>query len=267
MRPIHMTRRYLHLWRSLAARSITAQLAYRGDFLLGVLRNLGGVALAIIFYQVLFLRTESIAGWSRNEVLVLFGTFRVVKGILAFLVEDNITALPDLVRSGEFDFALLKPVNTRFLLSCTTVNLGALADTAVGFGIVIYATRTLPGVGVGAIALYIGLVACAVVIFANLLFALLTVSFWAGKVDGLQFLFDELLNLAGLPVSVYRGALGAAVSYVIPLGLAATVPAGVIAGHRDLFFVAYAPLFAVASSIGAHFFWRRAVGSYTSAGG
>ncbi len=267
MQPIHTTRRYLRLWRALAARSITAQLAYRGDFLLGVARNLGGVALAIVFYQALFLHTDSIAGWSRNEVLVLFGTFRVVKGILAFFVEDNITALPDLVRSGEFDFALLKPVNTRFLLSCTTVNLSALADTAVGVGIVAYAARALPGVGIGGIILYAGLVACAAVIFANLLFALLTISFWAGKVDGLQFLFDEILNLAGLPIAVYRGALGAVVSYVIPLGLAATVPASIIAGHRDLFFVGYAPLFAVGSSIGAQLFWRYAIGSYTSAGG
>ncbi len=90
-----------------------------------------------------------------------------------------------------------------------------------------YAARARAGtLGIGAIALYAGLVACAVVIFANLLFALLTVSFWAGKVDGLQYLFDEILNLAGLPVAVYKGALGAFVSYVIPLGIAATVPAG-----------------------------------------
>lgn len=73
--------------------------------------------------------------------------------------------------------------------------------------------------------------------------------------------------LAGLPVSVYKGALGVVVTYLIPLGIAATVPAGLITGHPDPFFVVYAPVFAVMTGIGSQLFWRRAVRAYTSGGG
>jgi len=261
-------RRYSRLWRYLAGRSMMAQLAYRGDFLMGVVRNVGYVALAIIFYKVLFLRTASIAGWSQTAILLLFGTFRIVKGVLYFFAEDNIATIPALVRSGEMDFVLLKPVSARFLLSCSGVNLGAAANAVIGLGVVLYAVRSAPPSGPWGISVaYVALVACAVVIFYNILFTLLTVSFWATKVDGLQYLFEEVLNLAGLPISVYKGAVGVVFSYLIPLGVAATVPAGLLAGHPDPVSYVYAPTCAVLTGAVSQWVWRRAVGSYTSAGG
>lgn len=261
-------RRYARLWGYLARRSMMAQLAYRGDFLMGLARNAGYIALAVVFYQVLFLRTDSIAGWSQSEILLLFGTFRIVKGVLYFFVEDNIGAIPDSVRSGEMDFVLLKPLSARFLLTCSRVNLGAASNALIGAGLVAYGLHALPPVhGLGAPLAYLALIACAVAIFYNILFMLMTVSFWTVKVDGLQVLFDEILNMAGLPVSVYRGALGLLFSYLLPLGVAATVPAGVLTGRQDPIFYLYAPLFAVASAIASHWLWRKAIGSYTSAGG
>ncbi len=261
-------RRYARLWAYLARHSMMAQLAYRGDFLMGLARNLGYIALAVVFYGVLFLRTNSIAGWSQPQILLLFGTLRIVKGILYFFVEDNIGAIPDGVRSGEMDFVLLKPLSARFLLTCSRVNLGAASNALIGAGLVAYALRALPPVhGLGAPLAYLALIACAVAIFYNVLFMLMTVSFWTVKVDGLQVLFDEVLNMAGLPVSVYRGALGLLFSYLLPLGVAATVPAGVLIGRQDPIFYLYAPLFAVASGLASRWLWRKAIGSYTSAGG
>ncbi len=172
------------------------------------------------------------------------------------------------IEAGEMDFVLLKPLSARFLLTCSRVNLGAASNALIGAGLAAYALHVLPPVqGLGAPLAYLALVACAVAIFYNLLFMLMTVSFWTVKVDGLQVLFDEVLNMAGLPVSVYRGALGLLFSYLLPLGVAATVPAGVLMGRHDPVFYLYAPLFAVASAIASHWLWRKAIGSYTSAGG
>jgi ABC-2 type transport system permease protein len=261
-------RRYGRLWLYLARRSAIAQLAYRGDFLMGLARNVASIALAIVFLQVLFLRTDSIAGWSQPAVLLLFGTFRLVKGLLYFFAEDTVTAIPEILRRGEMDFVLLKPVGARFLLTCAQINLGAVSNAAIGGGLVLYGLRSLPAVSQPVAPLaYLALVACAVVIFYNALFMLMTVSFWASRVDSLQYLFDELLNMAGLPVSVYRGVLGVLFSYVIPLGVAATVPAAVLTGRADTVFIVYAPLCAIATSLLSQWLWRRAVGSYTSAGG
>jgi len=264
-------KRYVRLWAYLSRRSMTAQLAYRGDFAMGIVRNAGYVARSLAFYQVLFLRTGSIAGWSQPAVLLLFGTFRIVKGVLYFFVEDNIAAIPGFVRDGQMDFVLLKPVSARFLLTCAQVNLGSLFNAAVGAGLVVYGLRAAPesvgGAGGGALLAYAALIACAVAIFYNVLFMLITVAFWVVNVDGLQYLFDEVLNMAGLPISVYRGGLGFVFSYLLPLGVAATVPAGLLTGHRDTFFYVYAPVCAVATGFLSHWLWRRAIGAYTSAGG
>lgn len=261
-------RRYVRLWSFLARRSMMAQLAYRGDFVMGVARNGAYVALTLIFYQVLFLRTGRIGGWSEPAVLLLFGTFRVVKGVLYFFVEDNITTIPTYVRSGEMDFVLLKPVSARFLLTCNRVNVGALFNTAVGLCLVVYGVGTLAStVSYGLLLAYAALILCAVVIFYNLLFILMTASFWLVKIDGLQYLFEELLNMAGLPVTIYRGALGFAFSFLVPLDIAATVPAGLLTGHTAPIFYVYTPAFLLGSSLFSQWIWRRGIAGYTSAGG
>jgi len=268
MTALSVTRRYGRLWAYLARRSMMAQLAYRGDFAMGVARNAGYLALALVFYQVLFMRTGSIAGWSQPAVLLLFGVFRIVKGVLYFFVEENIAAIPGFVRDGQMDFVLLKPINARFLLTCAQVNLGSLFNAAIGAGLVVYGLNALHAApGVGALAACAALIVCAVAIFYNMLFMLITVSFWVVNVDGLQYLFDEVLNMAGLPSAVYRGALGLVFSYVIPLGVAATVPAGLLTGHNAPILYAYAPVCAVVTTVLSQWLWRRAIEGYTSAGG
>ncbi len=268
MKALAVIRRYARLWRYLARRSMMTQLTYRGDFLMGLARNAATVALALVFYQVLFRQTNHIAGWNEPALLMLYGTFRLVKGILYFFAEDTITAIPEAVRRGELDFLLLKPVSARFLLTCAQVNLGAVFNTAIGVGLVLYGLHAnATPLTAGMVAGYMGLVLCAVVIFYNILFMVMTVAFWAIKVDGLQYLFDELLNMAGLPSAAYRGALGVLFSYVLPVGLAASVPAGVLAGHAAPLLYLYAPIFAVAGCIASARLWRLAVAGYTSAGG
>ena len=268
MNIIVVMRRYGRLWRYLAHRSMMTQLTYRGDFLMGLARNAATVALALVFYQVLFLQTTSIAGWNESALLVLYGTFRLVKGMLYFFAEDTIMAIPEAVRKGELDFLLLKPVSARFLLTCAQVNLGAVINAVIGVGLVLYGVQgTDTPITAGLVVGYLGLVVCAVIIFYNILFMVMTAAFWAVKVDGLQYLFDELLNMAGLPSAAYRGVLGVLFSYVLPVGLAASVPAGVLAGHASNVPYIYAPIFAGAACVASNQLWRRAVADYTSAGG
>ncbi len=175
-----------------------AQLAYRGDFVMGLLRNVAAIALTLVFYEVLFLRTDSIAGWSQPAILVLFGTFRVVRGILYFFSEDTITTIPDILQQGEMDFVLLKPVNSRFLLTCGQINLGAVSNAAIGAGLVLYGLHALPPVTspVAPVA-YIALIICAVIIFHNLLFMMMTISFWTGKVDSLAVSDRRVIKYGG----------------------------------------------------------------------
>jgi ABC-2 type transport system permease protein len=261
-------RRHARLWIYLARRSLMTQLTYRGDFFLGLARNAATVALILAFYSVLFLRTNSIAGWDLPALLVLYGSFRLVRGILYFFAEDTITAIPEAVRRGELDFILVKPVSARFLLTCAQINLGAALNAAIGLGLVLYGVRTgHTAVTAGAVAGYVALIVCAVITFYNLLFMVMTLSFWVVKVDGLRYLFEELMNMAGLPSGAYRGALRVLFTYLLPLGVAATVPAGVLTGHAMPGFYLYAPICAVVSSLASAWLWRRALAAYTSAGG
>lgn len=261
-------RRYGRLWRYLAHRSIMTQLTYRGEFLMGLARNAATVALALVFYQVLFSRTQSIAGWNEPALLALYGTLRLVRGVLYFFVEDTITAIPDAVLRGDLDFILLKPVSARFLLTCAQVNLGAALNTAIGIGLVVYGVHAsaLP-LAIWGLAGYLGLVICAVAIFYNILFMVMITSFWTGKVDGLRYIIEEFLNMAGLPGAAYKGVLWVIFSYVVPVGIAASVPAGVLVGHAEPVLYLYAPIFATATCITSTWLWRRAITGYTSAGG
>lgn len=258
----------LTVWWFLVRRSLATQATYRTDFLFGILRQQVYVAMMLLFYQAIFSHTDAINGWTQADLIVLYGTYRIVKGFLYCVVERNIADIPALVRTGEMDYVLLRPLGGRFYLTFKHLTFNPLADVLVGGALLFYRYLAMahpPVTTAWAWGGYVGTIACAVLVFYNVLFTLMTSAFWWGRIDNLAYLFDELLNMGGIPTSVYHGALGLVFSVIVPVSLAATVPADLLRGHAT--FSPVVPLAALATSLASQWVWRLAQAHYTSAGG
>ena len=85
----------------------------------------------------------------------------------------NADELSELVRTGTLDFALLKPIDTQFLVSLTRIEWSSLGNFVVGIALMGYSMHQLHyWPGLVQIALYPVYVLCGVAIYYSLMIAL-----------------------------------------------------------------------------------------------
>jgi ABC-2 type transport system permease protein len=183
-------------------------------------------ALQLCFMNVLYSHTDSIAGWSRWEVVLLVGTSHLIQQLFTAIFLTNVTDLSELIRTGRLDFLLLLPVNTRFLISFRKVDLGAFVNAATAVGVIVYALKELGYVpGVLQTAVFLALCVVGTLIHYSLIFLLATVSFWTVRAQGIIWGYYNLFNIARLPESAFKGAYKAFFTYGLPILLVSNVPA------------------------------------------
>jgi len=109
--------RYLKLYFYLFKFSCIQYLEHRIDFLTNTLRSLGWIGVALISFAILFQQSNTIAGWNRNELLLMFGMYMLINESWYALFSENLVNFSELIRLGDFDHILLLPVSTQFISS------------------------------------------------------------------------------------------------------------------------------------------------------
>lgn len=105
---------------------------YKVDFVIGVLGVFLGQGLNLLFLNVLFQHIPSLIGWSFQQIAFIYGFSLIPKGI-DHLFFDNLWALGQrLVRKGEFDKYLTRPINPLFHILVETVQIDAMGELLVG---------------------------------------------------------------------------------------------------------------------------------------
>jgi ABC-2 type transport system permease protein len=242
-------------------------MTFKTNFILWIVVELCWFALQLTFINVIYLHTESIAGWSKWQVVMLIGASHFIQEIFQAIFLINCTNLSELVRTGKLDFLLLLPVNTRFLVSVRQVDLGSLVNAAIAGGVMIYAARQLDLIPSPVqITMFLLLCVAGVVIHYSLMFLLATVSFWTVRAQGIVWAYYNLFNVSRLPDSAFRGWFKVVFTFAIPMLLVSNVPVRVLTDRLEsplhiLLLVGLAIGCLALSELG----WRFSVRHYTSA--
>jgi len=135
--------RYLGVYGALWKNSVTRETMFKGNFLLWIVVEVLWFGLQLCFIGVLYLHTETIGTWTKWQVVMLTGASHFIQQTFQAFFLINCTNLSELVRTGKFDFLLLLPVNTRFVVSLRQVDLGAFVNGASGLAVMAYAARQM----------------------------------------------------------------------------------------------------------------------------
>src|SRR3954470_8396486 len=148
---------YLELWKN----SVAREMGFKSNFILWIIVELLWFALQLAFFNVIYSHTDSIAGWTRWEVVLLVGASHFIQQLFQAFFLTNCVNLSELVRTGKLDFMLLLPVNTRFLVSLRTVDLGGFVNATSAVAVIMFSIHKLQIVpGAGHIIGFILLVFC-----------------------------------------------------------------------------------------------------------
>ena len=260
--------RYLRLIAHFARASLQEEAAYQANFYISLLHSLLNFATGVLGVVVLFSQIETVNGWSFSATLALLGVYLTIGALRSLFIGPSLEALAGMdgeVWSGQFDFTLLRPVDTQFLASLRKWQPFALLDLVLGLGVL----------GVAVIQLSQALTTAHVVVFLVTLGASVTVLYaillaFAGLVfwsPGVLFtwVFDGLFQLARYPLGLYPGWLRLVLTWVVPVGVMTTVPAQALTGTLPLGMLAGSLALAAVLLIGASALFRFGLRRYASA--
>jgi ABC-2 type transport system permease protein len=262
--------RYLRLLGALARYGLAREFAFRGNFLAKVAVELLWLFILLIFYRTIFARTALVAGWSESEYLVFVGCYFALAGVIETLFLSNCNEFADLIRSGDLDFLLLKPIDEQFLVTCRALDWSTAPNVFIGFGVM--------GVALNQIGwhfdplragLFVVLFLCGVALAYSFLLILTSTSVWLIRNQSLFEMWWLVTSLMRYPREIFQGRLASPLgwffTFVIPVMTVISVPADVMVRALDPRMVAYMAVAAVVMLAASRRFFRAALRRYRSA--
>jgi ABC-2 type transport system permease protein len=258
--------RYLRLLLVQLRVSAAAGMAYRADFLIEGLMSLATIGLTLLPLIVLYDGRETVAGWDEPSAFVVIAFFMAVKAVLDGVVSPSFVDLVERIRSGAFDYVLLKPVDAQAMVSASRFEPWQIFNLLGAIAIAIYAFSKRGGPpGLDHLALGLVLVISGVLAMYSLWLLCAAASVWVVRLDNLTYLLGAVFDTARWPVQVFRGVWQFLFTFVIPVALMTTFPAMALLGRLEL----TTGLATIGGSAGllvlSRLMWRHAIRNYTSA--
>jgi len=218
------------------------EMTFRGNFLITVVTRGFWFAAQLTLFEIIFQSLGAdgqINSWHRAEYFAFMATGMLINAIIESFFMPNCAQFSELIRTGNLDFALLKPIDTQFLISFEKMDLAMLNQVLLAFALLVYSFSQLElTISVLTVAAFLALVLCGVAVFYSLMLMLAASSVWFGRNQGLYDFWFYITVFARYPRSIYSGSaagevLRAAFTFVIPILLVVTVPARVLIDKMD----------------------------------
>ncbi len=213
------------LFFKLAGISIRSQMQHRASFLMLTTAHFLATFAEIAAIWVLFDRFKSLEGWSLEQLAMMYGIihmgFAVAEG-----AARGFDTFDRLLKQGDFDRILLRPLGTFFQIASRELQFMRLGRFFQGFVVLVWSFQRLH---ISFLSLDTGIVILAFVGTSCLFYGLFVIqaalSFWTTETL-------ELMNITTYggvesgqyPMSIYRKGFRLFFTFVIPLGCVAYYP-------------------------------------------
>ncbi len=256
--------RLLKVLRLYQSTSLLAELEYRWNFVFALLSSFGNLAGSLFGLSLFYRAGASFPGWSWEQSLLVLGVFTTMSGFSSTILSPNLNRIVMHVQEGTLDFVLLKPLDSQFQVSLRAFSPWGLPDVLFGLGVVVYASLQV-GVTLAGAALFIGALACALVILYALWFGIATTSIWFTKIYNATEVLRGLVDAGRYPLAAYPYVFRFVFTFVVPVAFLTTVPVDALLSRVSAVTLAGSLSLAVALFAASRWFWRYALRSYTSA--
>ena len=258
--------RYVRLYANFVRFSFSRALEFRFDFFFRVGMDALWYFVTFAFFKLLYLHTDTVAGWTESQAILLAASMFVSDGIFMTVFANNLWMFPLLINKGDLDYYLVRPVSPLFFLSVRDFAVNSLLNVflAVGLATLILVTHASAWY-VERLPLYV--VMLLVGVFIDYLFHLvfLIPVFWMHNNSGLRELSQTISSFSGRPDSIFKGPVRHILLTVVPLILVTSYPTRILFADDPWPIVLH--MLAVATGLLAFtvWFWRRALAAYSSA--
>ena len=241
---------------------------YKGDFIVGVIGFLLAQCSNLLFLWLIFANIPSLMGWSLNQIVFIYGFSLIPKGIDHFFFDNLWSIGYFIVRKGDFDKYLTRPVNTLFHVLVEKIQIDAFGELLVGIALVCV---TIPQLGIewdaGRVLLGLLAIPFATLIYTGIKTITAAVAFWTKRSGNVIYMFYMVNDFAKYPATIYNEVVKNIITYIIPFALTAYYPAlFILTGENPLFNIGMTVVAAAVLMTIGIFVWNKGIRAYESAG-
>lgn len=284
--PVRNHPSYWRVFRTFVRNSLVRAMSFRVNFWLESISSMAWTLMNLGFFKIIFAHTDSIGhntGWGEEEFFVFLGTTWIITSLIQTFVMPNAQEFSELIRTGNLDFALLKPIDTQFLISFPKMDWSNLSNLFVGLAVVFYGLWQLSHqpdpiqINILTVLTYLIFVGCGLAILYSVMIALSATSIWLGRNQTLYTFWFYITNFYRQPMEIYQQGLWGWMlwglfTFIFPILLVVNVPARIMAQPlrgdaipQTTLYCLWALAAAIISLAASRWVFRKALASYRSA--
>lgn len=186
----------------------------------------------IIAIWALFERFQVIEGWSFKDVCILYGVVQISYSI-AEATARGFDTFDQMVKLGDFDRVLLRPIGTLFQIASQNIQLMRFGRFLQGLLVLVWGLRDVEITFFLSVVILLSIVGTSS-LFYGLLILQATIVFWT--TEGLE-LFN-IVTYGGVeacqyPISIYPKGFRLFFTFVIPIGATTYYPLATLLEHES----------------------------------
>ncbi len=260
--------RYLRLYKAFLAQSLKNEMIYRSNFIILVIMDIGFVTISVILFKVIYGHVNSIAGWTFHQSIILIGTVGIVREMAYLLFRRGFLELGTHIRTGTFDLFMVKPIAPHLHLGFRHISISeSFGEALMGIILVTYGMIHVPERSILSLLLYLLFLINSLLIYYGFSLIINSIVFWVIKTQELNTIIYFFMETSRYPGDIYRGIGKFIFTFVIPIGIIATVPASILTGRSGWYGGITSLGVGIAFITAGTYVWNRSMAHYSSASG
>jgi ABC-2 type transport system permease protein len=240
---------------------------YKAHFLTNVLVEIVWTFVTLFVFEAIFTQTTSLGGWSKGEVIFLYGFYRLVSAFYYIFFRSNIDRLSYLVNSGEFDLFLTKPISILFHSTTRVTALQNFSQVILGVIIlVVYGSQLAISLTPIFLVMLLLMIVSAILMRLSLGVIIMLPVFKLQKLENIaQLQYTFFSSMAKYPRSAFPMLFQGFFSIVIPVLFVAAIPIEVLLGKSTILMAGVVLLMALFWFMLMRYLFGITIRQYTSA--
>ena len=261
---------YFRLLGAFGRFSLNREMAFRGNFLMKVLLEVVWLGILLLFFHTIFRNTSRIEGWNEYQYLFFLGCYYALEGLIETLFLENCVEFGELVRTGNLDFFLLKPIDEQFLLSFRHIDWSTAPKILIGGALMGFGLWELgEPVTLARLEGFLVALASGIAMAYSFLLMLASTAIWMVRNQSLMELWWLFSSLMRYPRDIYEEPWAVLIqkvfTFLLPALLVVSVPAEAMVRILEPAILGWTVCAGFMMLLASRWVFRKAIRSYRSA--
>lgn len=232
-----------------------------------VINQLMDISVSLIFFDIIFANTKTLAGWNFYQVLFLYSFTKFIASFHSAWTKKGINSVArDYIRLGDYDFYATKPFDSMILASVSKPRLYSFIALLFEAGLMVYSVlRSGINVGFSNIFWFMFLLIFSLILFYFLSIITIIPAFWTTKLSAITDFMNRMIQFTKYPSRVFPVFLRISLSTIFPIIVVAYFPVETLFYPPKVSYIVYMIVVTFIFGWIARSLWRLGEKNYSSA--